>query len=253
MQTPHTPSASLGRSSRMLLRPLVPCLAFVTYLLLSLAGCGVQSAGSVLAFLRGGQLWVVHNDGSGTRMLASGGIVGFAWSPDHHSLVFRTAKSGASSAETGVSADAAGTLQAISINGGFPLQISPDNAGVMLSDAWWDAGGNRVLYRQATLYVVSQTDQPVGLARKLVVNNGGIPALAPDGQRVAVIDAAGNVQIGKPGGDGTTIASGALRALPGSNQPVRLLWQPQHDAVVYATAAPGGGVALVLKENGKAP
>src|SRR5262249_21896124 len=69
---------------------------------------------------------------------------------------------------------------------------------------------------------------------------------------VAVIDAAGNVQLGKPGAEGTVIAGEALLTLPGTTRPARLLWQPRHDAVVYSTPA-ASGVTLVLKEDGKAP
>src|SRR5260221_7083776 len=54
------------------------------------AGCGVPPGGKALAFGRGGQLWTIQADGSDVHRIASGGIVGLAWSPDHHQLVYRT-------------------------------------------------------------------------------------------------------------------------------------------------------------------
>ena len=226
-------------------------------LLVALSGCSVHTGGSELAFLRGGQLWVVQGDGTNARMLAGGGIVGFAWSPDHHSLVFRAVQN-PRDASSSPAADAASSLQAISINGGYSLQITPDNPGVALSNAFWDANGNRVLYREANLgtlnsplFIVSQTDQALGLARKVVANAATIPAVAPDGQRVAVIDSGGQVLLGSTGGTMSVFATGALATLPQTGRPGRILWQPGHDALLYATTA-SGGVALVLHPIGGA-
>src|SRR5260370_40842827 len=225
-------------------------------LVLAVGSCAARRGGRERALRRGGQLWAVQGDGSDARMLAGNSIAGFAWAPDHHSLVFRTANGAAGN---GPAPDAVGSIQAISINGGATLQLSPDDAGVALSDAWWDADGNRVLYREANLgapdallYIVSQTDQPLGLARKVVADAAAIPALAPDGQRVAVLDAAGEVLLGSPGGTATTVeARGALTTLPQTGRPPRGLWQPRHDARLYAVAA-SGGVTLGLRTIGGA-
>ncbi len=231
---------------------LVACAAAILGALFA-AGCSVHTGGSEVAYLRNGQLWVVQSDGTDPRMLASGGIVSFAWSPDHHSLAYRTVKSGTESG-----ADAVGGIFAISVNGGYPLQITPDDAGVALGDPSWDADGNRVLYREANLgslnaplFIVSQTDQPLGLARKVVANAVSVPALSADGQQVAVIDAAGNVLVGSPGGAASVVGTGALTTLPGTGRVGRVLWQPQHDAVLYAEAA-SDGVKLELHANGGA-
>jgi hypothetical protein len=238
------------------LRRLPQAGVLAVALVLAVTSCAVHTGGSELAFLRGGQLWAVQGDGSNARLLAGNSIVGFAWAPDHHSLVFRTANGATGN---GPAPDAVGSIQAISINGGTTLQLSPDDAGVALSDAWWDADGNRVLYREANLgtpdaplYIVSQTDQPLGLAHKVVADAAAIPALAPDGQRVALLDAAGEVLLGTPGATATTVeATGALTTLPQTGRPARVLWQPRRDALLYSVAA-SGGVTLVLRTIGGA-
>ncbi|HKS70766.1 MAG TPA: hypothetical protein VJQ45_10110, partial [Ktedonobacterales bacterium] len=120
------------------------------------------------------------------------------------------------------------------------------------SDAWWDANGNRVVYREtgasvnAPQYVVSQVDQVLGIARKPLLDEASIPAIAPDGSRVGVIDQQGNLRVGAPASAGTVVASGALLTLPESGRPAHLLWRPHTDEVVYPVAAPSGaGVALM--------
>ena len=72
--------------SRMAFILAILCVALVVSLL---AGCGIQPGGQQLAFLRHGQLWVVNPDGSDARMLSSADVAGFAWSPDHHMILFR--------------------------------------------------------------------------------------------------------------------------------------------------------------------
>src|SRR5579859_3805961 len=57
---------------------------------LVVAACAFHGGGETIAFLRGGELWSINPDGSGAAWLAGGGVVGFAWSPDHHQVVFRS-------------------------------------------------------------------------------------------------------------------------------------------------------------------
>lgn len=219
-------------------------------LAVALVSHGLASGSSEIAFTRDGRLLTVRGDGSATRQIAAASVAGFAWSPDHHSIAFRVT-SGRGGQTSALTPDAPGAIEAASINGGFPLQISPDSPGFLLSDAWWDAQGNRVLYRETSasaadspFYVVSQTDQPAGIARKIVTNAVGMPALSADGQRVAAVDAIGDVLVGPPGGAGSVVGRGALTTLA-TGRPARLLWRPGHDEVLYdAVGADGAGGAV---------
>lgn len=224
-------------------------------LALLLAGCGPLHSGSdTIAYLRGGVLWLAWSDGSHTRLI-SGGVVGYAWSPDHHEVVYRTITQGTVPPTAPQSVHSAPDLPAnlsvASVSGGVPLQISPPGGGLR-SDAWWDANGNRVVYREtgasvnAPQYVVSQVDQVFGIARKPLLDDASIPAIAPDGSRVAAIDPQGDLRVGKPGSSGTIVVSGALLTLPDSGRPAHLLWRPHTNEVIYPVAAPTrAGVALM--------
>lgn len=223
---------------------------------LALAGCGpLHSGADTIAYLRGGLLWVAWSDGTHARLI-SGGVAGYAWSPDHHELVYRTITQGTVPPLASQSAHSAPDLPAnisvASVSGGVPLQISPGIGGGLRSDAWWDANGNRVVYREtgasvnAPQYVVSQVDQVFGIARKSLLDDASIPAIAPDGMHVAAIDAQGNLRVGTPASSGTMLASGALLTLPDSGRPAHLLWRPHAGEVVYpAASAPGPGVTLM--------
>jgi hypothetical protein len=220
-----------------------------------LSGCGLQSGSDTIAFLQGKSLWVINPDGSSPRRVAQGNIVSVAWSPDHHQYVMRVAQpfnSPASLSPLGPP-DAPGDLYVGSVNGGSPIQITPGLAGLSRSDAWWNPNGNRLLYREsftgagpaAATYIVSQADQPVGIARKPIPVNFGIPVVSPDGSQIATTDSAGNVRVGAPNAIGKIVATGAVLTLPGSNRPSRLLWQPHHDALLYI--ASGANVSSSLE------
>lgn len=222
-------------------------LALVAALLPLLAGCGLHPGGDAIAFLRGRALWVVNPDGSNPREIAAGPVAGFAWSPNHQWLVYRTGAGSTASAPTPGSPlgqpDDRGHLVVVSINGGAGVTISPDLASLAHSDGWWDANGNRLLYREESApvdraalvpsYIVSQNDQPLGIARKYVYDAASLPTLSPDGQQVAVIDPAGDVRLGAPGQPGAVVAQHALLTWTQSGRPTRILWQPGHDAFLY--------------------
>ncbi|HET9109380.1 MAG TPA: hypothetical protein VFN78_01015 [Ktedonobacterales bacterium] len=226
--------------------------------LIALAGCAYHPGGAQIAYLRGDQLWVVNPDGSDPRQLTPHQTLSFAWSPDHHEVVFRYGASVGTTPPPGASwatPEAASELGVTSISGGTPTQITPAANGLARSDAWWDPQGNRLLYREytpgtgliASVYFESQNDQPVGIARKVVLASAALPTLSPDGSQVAVIDPNGAVRLGSAPQIGSVIAQGALLRLgtPGDALPARILWQPGHDALVYPSAAQNG-VALNL-------
>lgn len=233
---------------------LIICLAATL-----LAGCSVQNGGDTIAFLRGKTLWAINPDGSGLRALAQGDIVSMAWSPDHHQMVYRISSSTSVATQSPLSPhgapDAPGGLIVASVNGSADaIQISPALADVAWSDAWWNANGNRLLYREsldsaaasAATYFVSQADQPVGIARKPVVGNTGLLVLSADGSRIATVDSDGNVRLGTSGSIGMIVATSALLTLPSASRPARLLWQPRHDALLYETMGDKGAVSIQL-------
>jgi len=229
---------------------LVLCLAATL-----VAGCGLQSGSDTIAFLRDKTLYAVNPDGSSLRKLATGNIISVAWSPDHHQYVMRISETYNPPAPLSIlgAPDAPGQLGVGSVSGGTAIQITPSGVGLSRSDAWWNADGNRLLYRESVTgaglegatYVVSQADQPVGIARKPVLMNEGVPVLSPDGNRIATVDSNGAIYLGAPGTPGNEIATGSLLSLP-NGRPARVLWQPGHDALLYMVAGAQSAVGLKL-------
>ena len=251
--SPHHRFVLTGLARRC--APLLLMLGCVGALL---ASCGLHSGAGVLAFLRDGALWTIQSDGTSPMLVASYGVAGFAWSPDHHEFVVRFGSNTVSRPPQSTlgAPDSPSDLGIVSVNGGAALQITPQDSGVLRSDAWWDVNGNRLLYReqlngsgQLPTYFVSQADQPAGIARKPVFAAATIPALAPDGQQVAVVDTSGNLRLGAPNALGTIVATGILSILPSTNRPARVIWQPHSSALLYDVAAPNG-VSLVLRVPG---
>jgi hypothetical protein len=250
-------SAHLRRASIPLLMALL--LALV-------AGCAYHPGGDALAFLRDGALYTIQPDGANLHQIASGDIVSYGWSPSRQQLVYRTASPfpsnrGQSPLEN--APDLSGNLSVVSVNGGSALPITPDASSLVRSDAWWNADGNRLLYAErfpttdgldsATEYVVSQADQPVGIASKSISDAAELPALAADGAQVAWINAQGDLLLGAPGTSGQEVASGVLRQLPDTSRVGRVLWRPRTDDLLYATAAENNTVQLTLRSgNGAA-
>ncbi len=228
-------------------RGLAPLLALALLSAL-LAGCAIHPGGEQIAWQVGDQLWVANPDGSNARQIAPQEVAGYAWSPDHHELTFRFSAS-ASPPPAGAPWAAPETpseIAVVSISGGQATQITPTGGGLVRSDAWWNPNGNRLLYREygsgaalAAVYFDSQNDQPVGIARKVVLDAAALPTLSPDGMRVAVIDPSGAVRVGAPAQTGAVVAHGAALTLPGTGRPARLLWRPGHDQLLYPTAGNG--------------
>lgn len=256
MKRSASPPQPIRRVRQSLARPLVLALAGILTLVL-LSACSLHTGADEIAFVQGNQLWTIQSDGNSAQSVSQNGVLDFAWSPDHHQIVFRYTSSGSAvtSGAPYTPPDAPADLAIQSVNGGYALQITPSQRGDLRSAAWWDSSGNRLVYREATTpgspveYVVSQADQPVGIARKILLDDASIPAVSSDGKRVAVIDPSGAVRVGATGALGTVTATGALLELSGSggHRPARVLWQPKHNALLYATAS-ASGIAFVLRD-----
>lgn len=241
----------------MFTRRLILALLLVPTLLL--AACqGGQNGDAALAFERGGKLMRLQPDGKGLYEIAPQPVIGFAWSPDHHQLVARFSATHsyplAHSSLTGAVPDTFAVLGVVSIDGGNIITITPSGASPLRSDPWWDANGNRMLYREqatAVQWVQSQADQPVGIARKVVATASAvIPTTAPDGSQIATITPANELVIGAPEAQPRVVQSGALTTLPGTAWPARALWQPHHDAILFPAPGPdAASVALMLTDR----
>ncbi|HEV2235444.1 MAG TPA: hypothetical protein VGR57_02175, partial [Ktedonobacterales bacterium] len=234
-----------------------PLAAVVLLLSILLAGCALHSGGDEIAFLQGGQLWLVNRDGSALVRAGGGGTVSFAWSPDHHQIVFRTVSRTELAAAGLPAPDAPGSLSVVGVDGGATLAITPEVAGLARSDAWWDGSGNRLLYREGfapipnqppaiVVYIVSQADQPAGVARKSLPDGASLPALAADGRQVAWIDQDGTVRVSTPGASASkVVAEHALLTLAGGARPARVFWRPGHASLLYATLGADGTERLM--------
>lgn len=231
-----------------------------------LAACNVgQNGGDALAFIRGGALWRLQPDGSGLYQIAPATVIGFAWSPDHHILVGRFAATNqvpppATTYPNAVS-DTYAALGTVSIDGGNIIPITPPAPIPSRSDAWWDANSNRLFYREHTAHGVqwylSQSDQPNGIARKLIAtsaisvaapNGEAMPTSAPDGSQLAWVADNGDLLLSAPAGTPHAVQHGALAQLP-NGVPARALWQPHHAAILYALVMPSSAsVTLMLTD-----
>jgi hypothetical protein len=235
-------------------------------LLALVASCAYHPGGDALAFLRNGALYTIQPDGANLHQIARDGIVSYSWSPSRQQFVYRTASPfpssrGQSPLEN--TPDLSGNLSVVSVNGGSTLPITPDAASLVRSDAWWNVAGNRLLYAErfpttdgldtAAEYVVSQADQPIGIASKSISDAATAPALSADGAQVARINAQGDLLLGAPGTSGQKVASGALRQLPDTSRVGRVLWRPRTNDLLYATAEENNAVQLILRSrNGAA-
>lgn len=236
-------------------------LLLILLLLPFLASCSAgHVGGNEISFVRDGHLWTIDPDGANAFEAVSGSdpVIGYAWSPDHHIFVFRTldsnfAKSTAgkhiiTNPVTGMPGDLPSTLNTVGIDGGSPIPIIFASSDISRSNAWWNTGGNRLLYREEPLaniqsplavsWWISQNDQPGGIARKSLPSTFSIPSLS----------ASASLAIGNVGqGVFTTTLTGTNLqyvipgVLPGHPLPAsleRVLWQPAHQkpAILYAVA-----------------
>jgi hypothetical protein len=207
-----------------------------------IAGCQAgQNGGVALAFIRAGALYRMQPDGQDLYQVAPAPVIGFAWSPDHHQFVARFAPRNTAHPTvpfSDVAPDTPAALGVVSIDGGNITIITPSSPSPARSDPWWNTNGNRLMFREqgggVIQWILSQADQPSGIAQKAIAQTAVIPTTAPDAGQIATITDAGDLAVGPPQGTPHTLANNAIRLLP-SGWPVRPEWQPRHQAILYAT------------------
>ncbi len=156
--------------------------------------------GSEIAFLRDGHLWTMDPDGANAFEVVAEtpAVIGYGWSPTHQILTYRTldpeyaktafAHALAMNPLTEMFGDMPASENTIGIDGGSPIPILFSSQDVQVSNAWWNASGNRLIYREeaatssptanSVLWWISQNDQPGGIARKLFPSSFSIPSIA---------------------------------------------------------------------------
>jgi hypothetical protein len=236
---------------------LLLSLLFATFL----SACSPGHLGSnEIAFVRDGHLWTIDQDGANAFAVVSEStaVIGYGWSPNHQIFAFRTldgnfAKSAGAghlvtNLVTGLTRDVPSVLNTVGIDGGTPIPIALSSSDIQHSNAWWNPTGNRLLYREESTapiqnpgtqsWWVSQNDQPLGIARKLLPYTFSIPAISANNSL-----AIGNSSQGvfTTTLDGTQVQFVIQGALPGHPLPAaleRVLWQPAHQnpAILYAIA-----------------
>ncbi len=237
-------------------------LFLLIFLLLAvlLASCSPGHIGNnEISFVRDGHLWTIDPDGANAFEVTSisAPVIGYEWSPDHRIFAFRTLDSDfsktaagqhvTSNPVTGLTNDVPSVINTIGIDGGTPVPIAVSGAGFQHSNAWWNPAGNRLLYREEATSVIqnagtqswwiSQNDQPLDIARKLLPDSYSIPSLSTNNMAI------GNSSQGL---FTTTLAGTQFQfihqgVLPGHPLPAsleRILWQPAHQnpSILYAIA-----------------
>src|SRR5437588_2247885 len=246
-------------------RLLLP--AFLLFALF-LSSCSPGHIGNnEISFVSDGHLWTIDPDGANAFEVTSNSapVIGYEWSPDHRIFAYRTLDSDfsktaagkhiTSNPVTGLTNDVPSVINTIGIDGGTPIPIAVSGAGFQHSNAWWNPAGNRLLYREEATSVIqnagtqswwiSQNDQPLDIARKLLPYSYSIPSLSTNNMAI------GNSSQGL---FTTTLAGTQFRfilqgVLPGHPLPAsleRILWQPAHQnpSILYAIATETPGKAL---------
>lgn len=238
---------------------------FLFYLLLCiyLAACSPgHLGGNEIAFVRGGHLWTIDPNGANAFEVVSDNapVIGYVWSPDHQIVVFRELDSDYASTRAGkrlqinpligLPGDLPASLNTISIDGGMPIPIIDSSSTIQHSNAWWNSGGNRLLYREesttakgsqplAASWYVSQDDQPNGIARKLLPATYSIPSFNSYSSSAIGNSRQGIFSTTLAGTSYHLLAQGALPGHPLPATLERILWQPSHPhpLLLYATIA----------------
>jgi len=255
-------------------------LLLLAYLLFAvfLSACSPGHIGSnEISFVRDGHLWTIDPDGTNAFEVTTDNtpVIGYAWSPDHSIFAFRTLDSNFSKTApgghittnpvTGLTNDAPSVINTIGIDGGTTSPIAVSNTGIQHSNAWWNPAGNRLLYREEASTVIqnagtqswwiSQNDQPLDIARKLLPYTYSIPSLSSNGMAI------GNSNQGMftttlAGTQFQLIIQGSLSGHPLPASLERVLWQPAHlhPDMLYAIAKDSSPkkvmpVKLILRDS----
>jgi len=241
---------------------------YLVFLLLTifLAACSPgHLGGNEIAFVRDGHLWTIDPNGANAFEVESdtAPVIGYAWSPDHQIFVFRELDShyGGTQAGkhlqvnplTGLPGDLPASLNIVSIDGGMPIPIIGSSPTIFHSNAWWNSGGNHLLYREesattknvqpsSVAWYVSQDDQPNGIARKSLPSSYSIPSFNTDSTSAIGNSQRGVFSITLAGTNFHLLQSGELPGHPMPATLERLLWQPAHThpLLLYATMATPG-------------
>ncbi len=233
------PQKKFNRAFYLRIAAVLAVLAAILPVALPILRGSGNAGGSEIAFLRNSEVYTIQPNGSGLYQVTGKIALGFSWSPDHHEMLVRFA--GAALPITTIDpiaqlqADTYATLGIVSIDGGALLGITAFGSIPYRSDGWWDATGNRLIYREgASTLILSQPDQPGGIASKLITNTGGIPAIASNAQAIAFVNPNGVLLAGQAQQTLQTIQTGAATTLPGG-LPARVLWRPGHQELLYVT------------------
>ncbi|HYX51296.1 MAG TPA: hypothetical protein VE843_16230, partial [Ktedonobacteraceae bacterium] len=235
-------------------------LLLLTFVLIAifLSACSPGHIGNKeIAFVRDGHLWTIDPDGANAFEVTSNStpIIGYAWSPDHRIFAFRSLDSDfsknsigrhlTSNQVTGLINDVPSVINTIGIDGGTAIPIALSSSNIQHSNAWWNPTGNRLLYREESTNViqnagtqswwVSQNDQPLDIARKLLPYSYSIPSLSSTGMAIGN-SSAGLFTTTIAGTDFHFILQGSLTGHPLPASLERVLWQPAHThpAILYA-------------------
>jgi Tol biopolymer transport system component len=235
-------------------------LLLALLLLVTLAACSPGHLGSnEIAFVRSGQLWTIDPDGANPFAIVAQGppVVGYSWSPNHQIVAFRTldedfARTAAArqlSSNASMIGDVPSTLNTVGVDGGTPIPIAFSSPGVRYSNPIWNANGTRLVYRQTGTsnppspdqdsWVVAQSDQPGGIAAKVLPGTYAIPSFSYNTQKTIGISRVG-IFTTTLAGSGQQFLTGPLPGHPLPASLERVLWQPGHqDAyMLYAVDEP---------------
>ncbi|WP_338251246.1 hypothetical protein [Dictyobacter halimunensis] len=188
------------------------CISILLFLMLCqlLAACTPGHTGSnLVAFLRDGQLWTSDPDGANAFSVVSQSapVIGYAWSPNHQILAFRTldadfAKTPAARSLTPypqapVIKDLPATLNTIGVDGGTPISIAFSSPDFSYNNPLWNSNGTRLIYRQTpknfsanpanAQWWIAQNDQPGGIAAKPFPHTFSIPSFSYNNQHYLLI------------------------------------------------------------------